>query len=117
LGRAFGVDAVGAPIFGEALDFSVLENFNVARVRFRRAGGTASEAATLALAMLRGDDLASGDDELIIGPNVGEEPYDVVEVTDPALGYAASKRRVKWVRWLYDREKGVYEMRLRLGGV
>jgi len=117
MGRAFGVDAVGAPIFGEALDFPALENFNVGRVRFRRAGGTAAEAAALASGMLRGDDLDSRDDQLVIGPNVGEEPYDLVEVTDAALGYAGSKRRVRWVRWLYDREKGVYEMRLGLGGV
>jgi len=117
LARAFGVDAVGGPIFGQALDFPALENFNVGSVRFRRAGGTASEAATLALAMLREDDLASREDELVIGPNVGQEPYDVVEVTDAALGYAAAKRRVKWVRWRYDREKGVYEMRLGLGGL
>jgi hypothetical protein len=117
LGRAFGVDAVGASIFGQSLDFPALENFNVGSVRFRRAGGTAGEAATLALAMLREDDLASREDELVVGPNVGQEPYDVVEVTDAALGYSASKRRVKWVRWRYDREKGVYEMRLGLGGL
>ena len=117
LARAFGVDAVGAPVFGQALDFAALENFNVGSVRARRAGGTAAEAATLASATLRGDDLGGREDELVIGPNVGQEPYDVVEVTDAALGYAASKRRVKWVRLLYDAEKGVYAMRLSLGGL
>ena len=117
LARAFGANAVGAAVFGQALDFPALENFNVGSVRFRRAGGTAAEAATLALATLRGDDLGSRDDELVIGPNVGQEPYDVVEVTDAALGYSASKRRVRWVRLLYDADKGVYAMRLGLGGL
>lgn len=117
LARAFGVDAVGAPVFGQALDFPALENFNVGSVRARRAGGTASEAATVASATLRGNDVESRDDELVIGPNVGQEPYDVVEVTDAVLGYAAAKRRVKWIRLVYDARKGVYEMRLRLGGL
>ena len=117
LARAFGVDAGGGSVFGQALDFPALENFNVGSVRFRRAGGTASEAATVALATLRGDDLGSREDELVIGPNVGEMPYDVVEVTDAALGYAASKRRVRWVRLQYDADRGVYAMRLGLGGL
>jgi len=117
MARAFGANAVGAAVFGQVLDFAALENFNVGSVRFRRAGGTAAEAATLALATLRGDDLGSRDDELVIGPNVGQMPYDVVEVTDAALGYSASKRRVRWVRLLYDADKGLYVMRLGLGGL
>jgi hypothetical protein len=117
LARAFGVDAAGGAVFGQSLDFASLENFNVGSVRFRRAGGTAAEAATLALAALRGDDFDGRGDELVITPNVGQEPFDVVEVTDAALGYSGDKRRVRAVRLRYSSERGEYGMRLALGGV
>jgi len=57
-------------------------------------------------------------DELLVPVNCGQELWDVVDVTDPALGYSASKRRVVGIRVSYERgARGCYDMRLSLGGV
>jgi hypothetical protein len=115
--RALGVAADGSPIFGESIDWAAAGDFVWPEVRFRRAAGTASEAATLAGAMGREADFGRYGGELVIGPNVGQEVWDVIEITDARLGYSAAKRRVLAVRLLYDRARGLFEMRLGLGGL
>jgi len=115
--RAFGVDGTGAPVLGESIDWSSVEDFMWPAVRFRRAAGTASEAATLASASARWEDLVGEGGELVAQANVGQEAWDVVEVTEPRLGWAAVKRRVRAVRFVYDRERRVFDVRLALGGL
>jgi hypothetical protein len=115
--RAFGVAADGSPVLGESIDWDAVEDVMWPAVRFRRAAGTASEAATLASADARWEDCARQGGELVVPPNVGQEPWDVIEVTEPRLGWAAVKRRVRAVRYHYDRDRALFEMRLALGGL
>ena len=61
-------------------------------------------------------DSLSGD--VTVGPNCGQELYDVVEVTDPRAGLAAVKRRVAGLRLDFRRSgEPRYLQRLTLGGV
>jgi hypothetical protein len=56
--------------------------------------------------------------EVTVGPNCGQELYDVVEVTDPRTGLAAAKRRVAGLRLDFRRSgEPRYLHRLTLGGV
>jgi hypothetical protein len=41
----------------------------------------------------------------------------VIEVTDALAGLSAAKRRVVGLRLEFDTSRGVYEQRVRLGGV
>ena len=54
---------------------------------------------------------------LVAQRNVGQVPGAVIEVTEPRVGWAAVKRRVRAVRYLYDRDRGLFEQRLALGGL
>ena len=55
--------------------------------------------------------------EVVVPPNCGQELYDVVEITDPACGLSAARRRVVGLALLYEPGRGLYQQRLRLSGV
>ncbi|MEE9201625.1 MAG: hypothetical protein V3U31_00330 [Dehalococcoidia bacterium] len=55
--------------------------------------------------------------EVVVPPNCGQEMYDVVEITDPACGLSAARRRVMGLALLYEPGRGLYQHRLRLSGV
>lgn len=59
-----------------------------------------------------------GDEIRVFGVNVGQELYDVVEVTDPQAGLTAAPRRVYGLRWRYETAgRARWEMTLQLGAV
>ena len=55
--------------------------------------------------------------EMVVSPNCGQELYDVVEVTDPACGLSAARRRVVGMALLYQPGRSLYQHRLQLSGV
>jgi hypothetical protein len=55
--------------------------------------------------------------EVVVPSNCGQEMYDVVEITDPACGLSATRRRVVGLALLYEPGRGLYQHRLRLSGV
>ena len=79
---------------------------------------TQEKAQGRAEAALRKQQLASFDGEVVVSPNLGQELFDVIELTDERAGLAAEKRRVLGLRLDYSRgSKPEYRQTLRLGGV
>ena len=79
---------------------------------------TQEKAQGRAEAALRKQQLASSDGEVVVPPNLGQELFDVIELTDAGAGLAAEKRRVLGLRLEYSRvHKPEYRQTLRLGGV
>ena len=79
---------------------------------------TQQKAQDRANAEMREQTLAALDGEIVVPPNLGQELYDVVEVTDPVAGLQAEKRRVLGLRLDYARgPKPEYRHTIRLGGV
>ncbi|HLB36928.1 MAG TPA: hypothetical protein VJL31_10190 [Gemmatimonadales bacterium] len=115
---ALGVGVAGAPLYGESLDFGAQGAFYESRAVSTRAVASATEAGYVASAVGRREAIAGRGDEVLVPVNCGQELWDVVDVTDPALGYSASERRVVGLRVSYERgARGRYDMRLWLGGV
>jgi hypothetical protein len=53
--------------------------------------------------------------EIMVPVNCGQEPYDVIEVTDAASGLAAARRRVLGIALRYSTgQRPVYERRISL---
>ncbi len=78
---------------------------------------TAAEAHARGEAMLRHAAIESTDGYIVVPLNCGQELYDVVEITDALAGLSAAKRRVLSLHHLYDTHKGVYNLKVSLGGV
>jgi len=112
---AHGVGASGAAIYGEVLDVAAQEGFYVTRTAQTRAVTSATEAGYVAGALAREAAVAGRGDGLTARANVGQELWDVVDVTDPWAGYAASKRRVVDLRLSYWRQPFRYETELVMG--
>ena len=75
----------------------------------------ADQAAKRADALLRHETLESLGDHIVVPTNVGQELYDVVEVTDERCGIDQEKYRVLAIQTDYDRRQGKYDQRLSLG--
>ena len=79
---------------------------------------TQQKAQDRAEAALREQQMATLDGEITVPPNLGQELYDVIEITDPGAGLQAEKRRVTGLRLHYSRGlKPEYVHTIRLGGV
>jgi hypothetical protein len=52
---------------------------------------------------------------LVIPANVGQEPLDVVEVTDTRCGISQDKYRIQAIQTDYDRPRRRYDQRLTMG--
>ena len=79
---------------------------------------TQQKAQDRAEAALREQLLASLDGEVVVPPNLGQELYDVIEVTDKSAGLLADRRRVLGLRLDYSRgPKPEYRHTIQLGGV
>jgi hypothetical protein len=80
---------------------------------------TSDQAQGRADALLRKAAISSLTDELLVLVNCGQELYDVVTVTDPAMRLDAAPRRVLGMTLRYSRGSAAprYDMRLRLGAV
>ncbi len=79
---------------------------------------TAQKALDRARAALREQLLGALDGEIVVPPNLGQEMYDVIEITDDRAGLSADKRRVLGLRLHYSRgPKPEYRHTILLGGV
>ncbi len=103
--------------FGEAVDFSQI---GLVGHRLRKvcdyAYDTNNECASRAAADLRYQQVRGKWGQIVIYPNVGQELFDVVTITDSRVGLSSALRRVMGIREEYDAEKGVYRQILELGG-
>lgn len=102
--------------FAEAVDFSQI---GVVGHRLRKvfdyAYDTNNECVSRAAADLRYQEVRGKWGQIVIYPNVGQELFDVIAITDSRVGLSSALRRVMGIREEYDAEKGVYRQILELG--
>ncbi|GIW05575.1 MAG: hypothetical protein KatS3mg060_0380 [Dehalococcoidia bacterium] len=112
------VRVVAGPHVGQAQDDETVEVWgDGGRVVVDRSLTSASAAAARAAAIVRAAVVASKDDRLVSGPNVGTQVLDVVTVHGARLGLSGVARRVRAVRFEYRRvgERRQFRQVLRLG--
>jgi len=114
--RANRAQVFGNAVFGERFDWPGIQ---AAYDRLRQVDDrnltTVAQAETRAGAVLRAAALAGTSGEITVPVNCGQELYDVIEVTDPAAGLAAARRRVLGIAMRYSTgERPVYEQRIAL---
>jgi len=80
---------------------------------------TLARARDRADAEMRHQEIASGDGEIVVPLNCGQELYDVIAITDESAGLANAQRRVLGLSMRYSAggKAPVYEQRLSLGAV
>ena len=78
---------------------------------------TAARAHERGEAYLRQAEIDSISGFIRVPVNCGQQLYDVVEITDPGAGLAASKRRILGITLTYLPSKGQYDQKLILGKV
>ena len=78
---------------------------------------TVTEAHARGEAILRHSAIESLDSYIVVPLNCSQELYDVIDITDALAGLSAAKRRVLSLHHLYDTQKGVYTLKIGLGGV
>jgi hypothetical protein len=109
--------AYGAGVFGEAMDFGEVEAMGerleqVADKNVVTGGGAEARAG----AVLRVAAMGGRADEVAVLMNVGQELWDVVEVTAVQAGLSGAKRRVVGMGWVYRTgRRPAYELELVLG--
>jgi hypothetical protein len=105
-GEAFDFDDIAA--LGESIGTVVDENLD-----------DSSDAQARSEALLRESYVAARADTItVFGVHCGLQPYDVVDVTDPAAGLSTATRRVLGYSWRYSTgARPRYEMTLTLGKV
>jgi hypothetical protein len=102
--------------FGEAVDFSQIGLLgHRLRKLFDYAYDNNSECASRAASELRYQQVKGERGEIVIYPNVGQELFDVITITDSRVGLTSALRRVIGIQEEYDAEKGVYRQILELG--
>jgi hypothetical protein len=108
----------GDAVFGERIDWpAVEETYDRLAQLLDRNVASVAVAEERADALLRKAEIAATNGEITAPVNCGQELYDVIEVTDALAGLSAAKRRVLGIALRFDTAKGVYEQRIRLGGV
>jgi hypothetical protein len=78
---------------------------------------TEAEAHARGEAVLRHAAIESTDGYIVVPLNCGQELYDVIDITDALAGLTAAKRRVLALHHTYDTQKGLYTLKIGLGGV
>ncbi len=78
---------------------------------------TAAGAQARGQAYLRQAEIESASGFIRVPANCGQQPYDVIDITDSRAGLAAQKRRVTGLTLVYDPRRSQYEHRLSLGKV
>jgi hypothetical protein len=78
---------------------------------------TEAEAHARGEAALRHTAIESMDGYIVVPMNCGQELYDVIDITDALAGLTTAKRRVLSLHHLYDTKKGIYTLKIGLGGV
>lgn len=102
----------------EAFDWpSLVSSGARSRSRYDRGLSTAPSLHNWADTLLREAASAASGCEIVVPPNCGQQLYDVVEVTDEATGLSAARYRVMGIGLECRPNKGIYQMKLGLGGV
>ncbi|TAK76007.1 MAG: hypothetical protein EPO16_08015 [Dehalococcoidia bacterium] len=108
--------AIGTGVFAEAVEEAALLAGAPVAVLGDRALTTSGQAQARASAALRRSSLDRALARITIPPHAGQEPGDVIEVTDASMGWDAERFRVLAVRLDYARAaRPRYEMTLLLG--
>ena len=109
----------GNAVFGERFDWPGVEAvYDRLRQVDDRNLTTVAQAETRADAVLHAAALAGTSGEITVPVNCGQELYDVTEVTDPASGLSAARRRVLVLSLRYATgQRAAYEQRLSLGAL
>ena len=113
------VQTFGASHVGEAIDWVEVDQLFDRLLQVHDLNlDTQQKAQGRADAALQAQRSASVDGEVVVPPNVGQELFDVIELTDKGAGLAAERRRVLGLRLDYSRgPRPEYRQTLRLGGV
>jgi hypothetical protein len=107
---------VGDAVSGERFDWeAIYAQGEAVALEYDLNRDAASEADDLAAAMQRKAEIAARADVLVAAVNCGLELYDVVTVTDTALGLDEENRRVTAFRIDYQPARAVYEQTVELG--
>jgi hypothetical protein len=106
----------GNAVFGERFDWTGVQAvYDRLRQVDDRNLTTVAQAETRADTMLRTAAVAGMSGEITVPVNCGQELYDVIEVTDPAAGLAAARRRVLAIATRYATgQRPLYEQRISL---
>jgi hypothetical protein len=78
---------------------------------------TEAKAGERGEAYLRRGEMEAVGGAILTPVNCGQQPYDVVDITDSRAGLEAAKRRVIGLALVYRPRRGEYQQRLLLGGV
>ena len=113
------IQAYGGSHVGEAFDWDEMDRLSERLLQIHDLNlDTQQKAQERADAAMREQTLATLDGEIVAPPNLGQELYDVIEVTDPVAGLQAERRRVLGLRLDYSRApRTEYRHTIRLGGV
>ncbi len=108
----------GSGVFAEATDESAIAEGAGAVIAVDENLGAQDRVAARAGTLLRQSRLAVERGELLVRPNVVQEPGDIVEVSDAAAGLEAARFRVAGLRLRFARgARPRYEQTLTLGEV
>lgn len=109
----------GDGVFAERADWAAVEAFYDTIQQEHDLNITAlSDAQDRADAILRQAAIAAAGGEIVVPVNCGQELYDVVEITDPAAGLSAARRRVVGITLRYSAgQRPTYRQRLALAAV
>jgi len=111
------------PVGGEAIIIDSFEWGQVERLHDRlvqvedRNLDTVARAEDRGEAYLREAEMESDGGTIRVPVNCGQQPYDVVDITDTRAGLSSAKRRVVAIAMVYRPQRGEYEQRLSLGAV
>jgi hypothetical protein len=114
--RALGRDAANARIVQDALDWSLLsQDIDILQQAYDPNLADATRTQERADALLREAALQAHAASIVVPANVGQEPLDVVTVTDPRCGIVDRRYRVLAIQTTYDRRTSRFDQRLSLG--
>ncbi|MFO7772647.1 MAG: hypothetical protein R6V59_01670 [Dehalococcoidia bacterium] len=113
--RALGRDATNDPVIADVFDWDLQQLYDYLEADYDPNLATLAEAEHRANALLRTAALGATPATLLIPANVGQEPLDVVDVTDPRCGITAQNFRVHSIVTDYDRTRARYHQTLTLG--
>ncbi len=111
------------PVGGEAIIVDSFEWDQIERLHDRlvqvedRNLDTVARAEDRGGAYLREAEMKSVGGTIRVPVNCGQQPYDVVDITDTRAGLSFAKRRVVAVAMVYRPQRVEYEQRLSLGAV
>lgn len=111
-----GAQIFASATFAETYDYATAALYRGEREQLRDLNAaTPLTAASTALARSRRRMFDAAAGELVVSPNCGEELLDVIAFTDTRMSASQLARRVKGIKWSFDRQKGLYRQTLVLG--